>query len=173
MPDQDDASALVVMGEVVVPGREHAQVRNGGRLGADPLADRRQGQLGVHRGIDPADLGEAGGLSDGDRSLLGIDVEVGIGRWLGADRRVHVEAVDGRVSGRTGTLDVGRPVRPNDRRREIARAGIVRQPRTAQPHRRGGRGAGGGHVVSDHLSCPKEAQHHDHGNPHQQEGTLG
>src|SRR5205807_10241346 len=50
--------------------------------------------LAPDRCPDLADLGEAGGLLDGDVDLRLLDVQAGVVASLGADRRVGVEAVE-------------------------------------------------------------------------------
>ncbi len=71
MADEDDASAMVLVREVVVPGVAHVGVgrdrarRRGGRWsGGHGSAQGGQGELAVHRRVEPAALAEA-------RELLG------------------------------------------------------------------------------------------------------
>ncbi len=136
--DEHDAAAVVVVGQVVAPRRRHVAV-------GDRLAGRHRrrgagqqavdGHLAVHRRPHAADLGEARHLLNGHQLLLGGDLQVRVERALGADRRVHVEAVDRRRPRVADLLHADRSVGAEDRRGEIRGARIVGHARSAQPHR--------------------------------------
>ena len=69
--DEDDRSAVIEVGQVVLPGGEDTVVGDPVRCWVvpQPLQQRRLGPLSVHRGPDPADLGERRGLGDGGPDL--------------------------------------------------------------------------------------------------------
>src|SRR5215218_6834154 len=94
--DQHDAAAVAVLPQVGLPGFEDARVREAPLLRRDRtlVENRLQGELAIHRRINPALLGVAGRLVQGDRALLGIDVKVGVLGLLVADGWIDVEAVD-------------------------------------------------------------------------------
>ena len=119
VPDEDDRPAVVVVGEVVLPGGEQAAVRDGQRR-LRRLRQTGHRDLAVHGGPHGAALGEAGRLDDGGRPLGGLHRQVGVDAWLRRDRRVDVEAVEaarrGRGRGEGGAaspLGRSRPWRPD------------------------------------------------------------
>ncbi len=132
--DQDHAPTVVVVGQVVRPRRLYTEVRLG--LGGQrPGAGRQSvhGHLRIHRRIDLADLGEPGGLTLGHRRLRRIDIQVGRHSGLPTDRRVHVEAVNGRVRRHRRVLDRRRTRGGLDSCREVVHAGVGLRPRSTQP----------------------------------------
>ena len=135
--DEDDAAPVVVVGEVVAEGGEHAAVgdecvREGDRA---RMGERVQRDLAVDGRVDAAHPGEAGGLRDRDLLLAKPDGEVGVDRGLVADRRVDVEAVDPRMRRRRALLDPGGAVRLDERRRLVGEAGVVGEVRPTEPGR--------------------------------------
>ena len=70
-----------------------------------------------------------------DSRFFGINVQVGVGRRLAADRWVDVEAVDGRVFRGCGRFRRARAVNGYEGSRQIALAGVVRLPGKAEPCR--------------------------------------
>ncbi len=106
--DQDHAAAVVVAPHVLAPGGADVAVGELRRLGRDRgLADPRQRQLPVHRREHPAALREARRLEPGDRRLLRVYGEVGVGGRLVGDGRIDVEAVDLRALGQFRVDDLG------------------------------------------------------------------
>ncbi len=96
VPDQDHAAAVVVLAEVGLPGGEDVVVGDLCGVGRDRAAaeQRLERDLPVHRREHAAVEAVAGGLIEGDRTLLGIDREIGVDALVVADRRVDVEAVE-------------------------------------------------------------------------------
>ena len=137
VPDEHDAAAVVVVGEVVAERRAHAAVGEQ-RIGArDPrrVLEGCERDLSVDRRVDAARLREARGLRARDLLLAEPDLEVGVDRRLSADRRIDVEAVDGGIRCRARALDLPRAARGHRSRCPIGQTGVAAFAGTAEPHR--------------------------------------
>jgi len=132
--DDDDGPAVVEVRHVVPPGRQQALVGHVGG-GVDVGGDPDLRALAVDRCPHLADLGEAGGLLDGDVDLRLVDSQVGVVAALQADGRVGVEAVEPRAV--VGVDAERRPgsVGGHRGRVEVRGARVVGQARPAEPHR--------------------------------------
>ena len=91
-------------------------------------------ELPVHRGVDLADLRVPRGLRERHAGLVGLDGQVGVGRRLDADRRVHVEAVDGRLALLRGGIGRHGAVGRDAGRRPTRGARVRGEAGPAQPH---------------------------------------
>ena len=144
VPDEDDGSAVVVVGQVVLPTREQALIRDLVRGGvvAQSLAERRTGPLAVGGGPHRAHARESRGLRHG-RPLDGRRdrrPRVRGGRG-GCDRGVDVEAIERSLGRRRGGNHRLRSVGADRVGSFRIQAGVVRQPRPAEPrHPRRARG---------------------------------
>ena len=115
VPDEDDGTAMVVVGQVVLPSRQHTVVRRRDHLRGKGFAvgERRRRGLSVHRGPHVAHRGELRGLALGDVGLVGLDRKVGVEARLLRHGRIHVEAVEslgvcGLRRGEERALEAGR-----------------------------------------------------------------
>ena len=129
VPDQHHAAALIVMGQIIVPGRQHVIIGHLA-IGRDRPAGHEgaqggQGDLPVHRREQTAFRPEAGELLLDDALLFRADDPIGIAAGLGRDRRIDIKAIDRRFRvGREGFMRQ-RAVGGNDGGRQIDRAGIL------------------------------------------------
>jgi hypothetical protein len=134
--DEYDAAALVVVLEIVVPGREHVVIAElairreaaAGHCGAQ----RFQRDLSIERCVQLALSAEASELCAHDAVLFRPRLHVAVRRGIVRDRRIHVETIDGCVRIGFERFVAEFAIRRDDRRREIDSARVL-ATRAAQP----------------------------------------
>ena len=135
--DQHERTAVVAGRNIVAPGCEDVAIGEGERLvdfrARSEGGDRRNRHLAIDWNERPAHRGEARELDLGDPLFLDVRPHVGIHARIGRDRRIEIEAVEGRVLGDRGglrplhnPLDQARSSAAGSRRHRCGREGTAR-----------------------------------------------
>ena len=134
MAHQDDPTALVVVVQVIGPRIQHVVVADPAygrivcarhRLSGLSGAERREGELAVERGEEPAFGAQPGELHLHDVDFFGAGDHVADHARIVRDRRIDVEAVDRRLGIGLERLKRFRSVRLHNGGRKVDGAGIV------------------------------------------------
>ena len=166
MPDEDDRPPVVVVGEIVLPGRQQAGVRcRHTRPEPRQALQSRHRHLAVHGRPYGAALGEAGGLDNRCRPLGRLHGEIGVLARLCGHGRVHVEAVEAtRPEGGGGKGGAGRASAGDASAGPTGRARIRGLVRPAEPDGARCRVKGAGGRTRDRHEQGEHARAHCTGN---------